>query len=78
MLWTQRTSAKPGVVSDRAGATPSANESLNGAPSWRWLVSSQAEGVFGPPVVCGPVGFVEPYLSRRWMALAPTLTYATS
>jgi hypothetical protein len=45
---------------------------------WRWLVSSQAVGVFGPPVVCGPVGFVEPYLSRRWMALAPTLTYATS
>jgi hypothetical protein len=28
------------------------------SPSWRWLVSSQAEGVLGPPVVCGPVGLV--------------------
>jgi hypothetical protein len=31
-----------------------------GHPSWRWLVSSQAEGVFGPPVSVGRVGFMKP------------------
>ena len=30
------------------------------------------------PWFAGLFGFVEPYLSRQWMALAPTLTYATS
>ena len=40
---------------------------------------AMAEGVFGPPVSAGRVGFVEAFtVSRRWMALAPTLTYATS
>jgi hypothetical protein len=26
---------------------------LHVCASWRWLVSSQTKGVFGPPVVCG-------------------------
>ena len=33
---------------------------MNIIPSWRWLVSSQAEGVFGPPVSAGRVGFMKP------------------
>jgi hypothetical protein len=37
-----------------------ADQDLTNTPSWRWLVSSQAEGVFGPPVSAGRVGFMRP------------------
>lgn len=33
-----------------------------------------AEGVLDPPVVCGPLDLLSLYLSRWWVALAPTLT----
>ena len=70
-----RSRRQRGLANGRSRNCQRTQETLIHPPSWRWLVSSLGRGRVGPPVVCGPVGFVEPFGVSRWrVALVPTLT----